>query len=85
MALSGGKKQRLAIATGVIAEKKILIFDEPTSRLDYEHMVTVSETLKHLADLGHIIIVVTHDLEFLYSTCDAVIQMGKKEYFSPKQ
>lgn len=85
MALSGGQKQRLAIATGVIAEKKILIFDEPTSGLDYEHMVTVSETLKHLVDLGHIIIVVTHDLEFLYSTCDAVIQIGKKEYFSLKQ
>ena len=76
MAVSGGQKQRLAIATGIVAGKKILIFDEPTNGLDYEHMVVVSQTLKNLAKRGQIILVVTHDMEFLEMTCDQVVQIG---------
>jgi len=80
MALSGGQKQRLAIVTGIVAGKKILIFDEPTSGLDYDHMCVVSHTLKDLAKLGHIVFVVTHDMEFLEITCDQVVQVGS-QYF----
>ncbi len=69
MALSGGQKQRLAIATGVLCGKKILLFDEPTSGLDYQHMIAVSQTIRKLAKAGHIIIIVTHDMEFLECTC----------------
>ena len=76
MALSGGQKQRLAIASGLVAGKQILIFDEPTSGLDYAHMRTVSRTLKNLAGTGHIVLVVTHDLEFLNSTCDQIFTLG---------
>lgn len=76
MALSGGQKQRLAIVTGIVADKKVLIFDEPTSGLDYDHMCIVSKTLKNLAEKGHIILVVTHDMEFLSVTCDKVIKVG---------
>ncbi len=76
MALSGGQKQRLAIVTGIVAGKKILIFDEPTSGLDYDHMCVVSQTLKDLAAKGHIVFVVTHDMEFLEITCNQVIQIG---------
>lgn len=76
MALSGGQKQRLAIVTGIVAGKKILIFDEPTSGLDYDHMCVVSKTLKTLAAKGHIILVVTHDMEFLEMTCNQVVQIG---------
>ena len=76
MALSGGQKQRLAIASGLVAGKQILIFDEPTSGLDYAHMRTVSRTLKNLAGTGHIVLVVTHDIEFLNSTCDQIFTLG---------
>lgn len=34
MALSGGEKQRVAIASAIASKKEILIFDEPTSGLD---------------------------------------------------
>lgn len=84
MALSGGQKQRLAIVTGIVAGKKILIFDEPTSGLDYDHMCVVSQTLKELARLGHIVFVVTHDMEFLEITCDQVVQVGG-QYFSGRE
>lgn len=35
-----------AIVTGIIAEKRILMFDEPSGGLDYVHMKTVGKTLR---------------------------------------
>lgn len=77
MALSGGQKQRLAIATGVLTNKKILIFDEPTSGLDYHHMMAVSKTIKKLKE-NHIILIITHDMEFLKVTCNRTIDLKNK-------
>ena len=73
MALSGGQKQRLAIVTGILAGKKVLMFDEPSSGLDYEHMCRVSSTLRKLSDAGCMVLVVTHDLELLNRTCDQIL------------
>lgn len=73
MALSGGQKQRLAIATAVLSGKELLIFDEPTSGLDYQHMCEVSAVVRSLAEQGHIILVVSHDKEFMAQTCDKVL------------
>ena len=73
MALSGGQKQRLAIVTGILAKKKVLLFDEPSSGLDYAHMCMVSKMLRRLSKEGHIVIVVTHDMELLNSACDEVL------------
>ncbi|WMJ88017.1 ABC transporter ATP-binding protein [Anaerocolumna sp. MB42-C2] len=75
MALSGGQKQRLAIVTAILSDKKILILDEPTSGLDYANMIIVSTRLKKLADSGRIVIVVTHDKEFMLSICDRVLRI----------
>lgn len=75
MVLSGGQKQRLAIACGVLTDKNILVFDEPTSGLDYEHMIAVSGMVKKLAGDGHIILIVTHDMEFLSCVCDRTIEL----------
>lgn len=75
MALSGGQKQRLAVVTALVSNKKLLVFDEPTSGLDYAQMMVVSSVVRGLADKGHIVLVVTHDKEFLKCTCDRVLEM----------
>jgi len=75
MALSGGQKQRLAIACGVLSGKRILVFDEPTSGLDYEHMTAVAETIRKLAEKERIILIVTHDMEFLHYVCDRMVTL----------
>lgn len=75
MALSGGQKQRLAVVTAILSNKKILIFDEPTSGLDYCHMMGVSALFKELGKLGHIILVVSHDTEFLNETCTCTFRL----------
>lgn len=75
MSLSGGQKQRLAAATALLSEKPILIFDEPTSGLDYARMVEVSGVIRNLAQQGRIVLVVTHDQEFLQRACDRVLRL----------
>ena len=75
MSLSGGQKQRLAVATALLSEKPILIFDEPTSGLDYARMVEVSGVIHSLARQGRIVLVVTHDQEFLQRACDRVLRL----------
>ncbi len=79
MALSGGQKQRLAVATAVLSGKKILIFDEPTSGLDYRHMKEVCEMVRNLAGAGKIVLVVSHDREFMQDACDRILMLGEKE------
>lgn len=75
MSLSGGQKQRLAVATALLSEKPILIFDEPTSGLDYARMVEVSGVIRSMAQQGRIVLVVTHDQEFLQRACDRVLRL----------
>lgn len=75
MALSGGQKQRLAVATAVLSDKKVLLFDEPTSGLDYRRMLEVSNMIQHLKEQGKIIIIVSHDFEFMNQICDKIFDM----------
>ncbi|MCD2491578.1 energy-coupling factor ABC transporter ATP-binding protein [Lacrimispora sp. NSJ-141] len=75
MALSGGQKQRLAVATAMLSHKKMLIFDEPTSGLDYARMLSVARVVRDLAKQGHIVLVVSHDHEFLQCACDRVLTL----------
>ena len=78
MILSGGQRQRLAICQAVMGEKKLLIFDEPTSGLDFRHMCQVEKLMKRLAEEKYIIIVVTHDYEFLNRTCKGYIRINER-------
>lgn len=79
MALSGGQKQRLAVATALLSEKDILIFDEPTSGLDYRHMQEVGKVIRKLAEQGKVVIVVSHDQEFMQAAYDRMLVVGNCE------
>lgn len=73
--LSGGQRQRLAVCQAVLSGKKVMIFDEPTSGLDYTHMVQTGEIIQKLSCDGYIVLVITHDYEFLNMTCHSVLQL----------
>lgn len=77
MALSGGQKQRLAVATAVLSDKRVLVFDEPTSGLDYRRMLEVSDMIRKLGGSSKILIIISHDFEFLDRTCDKIFDMGE--------
>ena len=60
--LSGGEKQRLAIARALVNEPKVIFADEPTGNLDSVSGGEVMKTLEYLHhDLGHTIVLITHD------------------------
>ena len=75
MALSGGEKQRVAIASAIASGKEILIFDEPTSGLDLKNMLKVSENLVYLQKLGITSFIITHDFELIMEACSHVLLM----------
>lgn len=75
--LSGGEKQRVAVAVSMMCKKDLLIFDEPTSGLDYDSMERTASLIRHLAGLGKTIFIVTHDLEFLCRTCTRLLYLEK--------
>lgn len=71
--LSGGEKQRVAIASALLSGKQLIIFDEPTSGLDYRHMKEFSETLSWLKERGVFVLVISHDQEFMSLSCDRLL------------
>ena len=75
MSLSGGEKQRVAIAGAVASEREIILFDEPTSGLDLRHMLQVSEILKKLKTVGKTVVIITHDPELILQTCDYIVHL----------
>ena len=76
MGLSGGEKQRVAIASACLAGKDILVFDEPTSGLDYRNMLRTAELLTSLKDT-HTVFVITHDPALIRRCCTHVVRMEK--------
>jgi energy-coupling factor transport system ATP-binding protein len=73
--LSGGQKQRLALGVALMHESPIIILDEPTSGLDGTNMRNVSAQIKKLAQKGHIILMITHDVECALSTCNRALHI----------
>lgn len=59
--ISGGEKQLVCICRALIQESKILIFDEPTSSLDFGNQYKVLDLMKSLVNEGKTIIFATHN------------------------
>ena len=73
--LSGGQKQRVAIARALAMEPEVLLFDEPTSALDPQMVGEVLADMRQLADEGHTMIVVTHEMAFARDVSNRVVFM----------
>lgn len=70
---SGGMRQRVMIAMGLICEPQLLIADEPTTALDVTIQAQIVELVKRLRDeLGMAIIWITHDLGIIAGLADRV-------------
>jgi len=74
--LSGGMRQRVAIAAAVAENPKVLIADEPTTALDVTTQQEVLALLDRLRRDHHMgLVLITHDLRVAFSTCDRVYVM----------
>jgi len=73
--MSGGEKQRAAIARALCMEPEVLLFDEPTSALDPELIGEVIVVMEQLAHEGSTMIVVSHEMAFAREAADRVIYL----------
>jgi energy-coupling factor transporter ATP-binding protein EcfA2 len=68
--LSEGEKKRVALASVLVLQPKLVILDEPTAGQDGRFREILAALLADLTGLGFTIIIVTHDLEFAEATAD---------------
>lgn len=78
--LSGGEKQKLAIARAILSNTRIIFADEPTGALDSTSRKIIFEMLADLAQEGRCVIMVTHDIELASQTDRALILKDGKIY-----
>jgi cell division transport system ATP-binding protein len=75
--LSGGEKQRLAIARAIIHQPELLLADEPTASLDPDSAHGVMQVLRKLSDLGTTIIMTTHTPELAQKYAKRLVHLEK--------
>lgn len=78
--LSGGMKQRVCIAMGIILNPELIIADEPTSALDVVTQRQVMQTLKDIqSQIGSGLMLIGHDMGLMAQTVDelAVLKNGE--------
>lgn len=69
--LSGGEKQRLALARALLKDPLVILADEPTASLDVDNKNLIMNILKNINSKGVTVVMVTHDLNLIKSdfTC----------------
>ena len=78
-ALSGGQQQKVALASILVMQPKILILDEPTSQLDPGASEEIFKLVAKLKEKGTTIIIVEHKLEEIAEYCNKVMVLDDGE------
>ena len=73
-----GMKQRLAIASALLGDPKVLVLDEPTNGLDPVGIAEIRQLMTELRDSGHTIIMASHLLDEVEKVCThvAILRTG---------
>ena len=75
--MSGGQRQLTAIARGAFWGSKLLLLDEPTAALGVRESREVLDLIARLSARGLTVLMVTHNLEHLWSVCNRVVVMRR--------
>jgi len=71
--LSGGEFQRVRVARALAQAPRALVLDEPTASLDIRHEMEILLLLRHFAEGGMTVVVVTHHLDFAARFADRLL------------
>lgn len=76
--MSGGQQQKIALASTIVTKPKLLIFDEPTSMLDYKSLQYVNSLFDDLQKRGFTIVHITHKFdECVYADRILLVNKGQ--------
>ena len=78
-AISQGQQRKVALASILILNQPVLIFDEPTVGLDYETKIALTIIIKKLKQENKIVIIISHDFDWLYSLCSSCLWLDQKQ------
>lgn len=84
--VSGGQRQRAAIARALVQEPELMLLDEPTAALDWQAQRDILKLIQDLqVDLGITVLMATHDLNAVshITTHTAMIQSGRLVWAGP--
>jgi NitT/TauT family transport system ATP-binding protein len=77
--LSGGMRQRVALARTLVNEPSVLLLDEPFASLDFQNKLLIeNDTAKLVRQGGRSLLLITHDIEEAVSLADRVIVLSKR-------
>lgn len=74
-ALSGGERQSIAISRAMQFAAKVIILDEPTNNLGVEETNGVLRFIREVRDMGHSVVLVTHNLHHVFQVADRAVVM----------
>jgi ABC-type sugar transport system ATPase subunit len=85
--LSGGQRQAVAVARAVLREAQLVVLDEPTAALGVTQTRVVLELITRLKSQGIAVIVISHNLNDVFSVADrvAVLRLGRVVSVGPKE
>jgi molybdopterin-binding protein len=75
--LSGGEKQRTAIARAMVLKPDILLLDEPTASVDPENISQMEDLIADVIRRGTTVILSTHHIDFAYRVADSIIRLNR--------
>jgi cobalt/nickel transport system ATP-binding protein len=76
--LSGGQKKRVAIASVLVMNPEVLLFDEPTAALDPRTQQWLMELIVELNHAGKTVVLATHDLDTLETIADRCVVFSEE-------
>lgn len=86
--LSSGQKQLVNLAAVMVGKPKLLLLDEPISRLDPRSAQTLIDIIDRMRrEFGTAVIVSEHDLNEIFTRCDRVLYLenGRQKFFLPPE
>ena len=82
--MSGGQRQAVAIARTRLAEAKLILMDEPTAAISVRQVAQVLALIKRLKDQGHSVVLISHRMPDVFTTCDRVIVLRRGRMVADK-
>jgi energy-coupling factor transporter ATP-binding protein EcfA2 len=73
--LSGGEMRKVALASSIVLDRPLMIYDEPTAELDSDAVALLKAALRETKKRGDTQIIASHDVDFLFEMCDDFVML----------